>query len=455
MLMTPVAADTSFTFRVPGEESEAEADELGGKIQSMIDTIQSEYYKDVTKEALIEGAFKGMFEVLDQHSAYYTEQEYNAFMEDVMGEFSGVGMYIEMKDEYVTVVAPIEGSPAFEAGIKAGDRIVNVDGKDIAGYTVEKASSIIKGPEGTKVKLGIRREGEKDILYFELIREVIKINPVSYEIKEGNIGYLKITQFNESVFEKAEKAINEFKVKQVKGLVIDLRNNGGGLLDQVIELCKLLVPEGPIVHVEEKGKPRMTYSSQLKEAPFKIVVLVNEGSASASEIMAGAIKDSKAGILIGSNTYGKGTVQNIMPLVSGGGIKLTIANYLTRNANSIDGTGIKPDIEVKPNNNDIYSEYAPIKGDRGLKNSIVGLDVLGLQQRLNAMGYTINKQDGVFGSGTKTAVLKFEGDNKLKQDGILEASEQKVLMQKFSEKASQEDPQLERALVELGKQLNK
>ncbi|HYE81022.1 MAG TPA: S41 family peptidase [Clostridia bacterium] len=450
LLTTAVAAD-SFVFKTPGGETEVS--ETAEKIEMMMEIIKNDYYKDIKDEELLNGAIKGMFEALDPHSTYFTTEEFNDFMNDITGEIVGIGVQIEKRDDGVTVVAPIEGTPAYKAGLKTGDRIVSVDDTDISGYTSDKAASLIRGKEGTEVKIGIRRNGVADIVYYELIRERIEINPVKYEIKDGNIGLLRITEFNENTSKNVAAAIEAFKAKDVKGVVVDLRGNPGGLLSEVVEVCKLLIPKGPIVKIQVKNEIVEEYNSELDKAPFRLVVLVNGGSASASEIMAGAVKDSKTGILVGEKTYGKGTVQHTMRVQGGGGAKLTIANYLTPSGFSLDGIGITPDIEVKASSADTAAGYAPIKGDRSIKSGIIGLDVLGAQQILNTIGYELKKQDGIFGPQTRAAVLDFQKANNLKQDATIDPDDIKVLRNKLQEKLNNSDPQLERAMEEIQKML--
>lgn len=450
IITTTAAADTSFVFTAPGEKTEKS--EAAQKIEMMMDIIKSEYYKDVKEEDLVDGAIKGMFQALDPHSTYYSEEEYKEFMSDITGEIVGIGIQIEKREDGITVVAPIEGTPAYKAGIKTGDKIIEVDGTNIVGYDADKAASLIRGKAGTKVKIGILREGSLGVQYYEFIRELIKINTVKYEIKDGNIGYLRITEFNSNTNNNVTEAVKAFKAKDVKGVIVDLRGNPGGLLNEVVDVCEQFIPKGPIVKIQVKGEVIETYESKLDKAPFKLVVLVNGGSASASEIMAGAIKDSKTGILVGEKTYGKGTVQHTMKIQGGGGAKLTIANYLTPSGFSLDGIGITPDIEVKPYEA-ATADYAPIKGDRSIKSGIIGLDVLGVQQRLAALGYKIDKQDGVFGPQTKAAVLKFQKDNNLKQDASMDADDLKVLQAKLSQTQTPTDPQLDRAMEEIKKML--
>jgi carboxyl-terminal processing protease len=448
----PVLAD-GITFTVPGD-SEGAKSEAAQKIELMMDIIQEEYYKDITEEELLKGALKGMFNALDDHSTYYSPEEYNEFMSGVSGSIVGIGVTIERRDGRITVVAPIEGTPAFEAGIKTGDKIIEVDGTDISDYTADAASKIIRGEEGTTVKIGIKRDGIKDLMYFELVREPIKINPVSYEIKEDNIGFIRLTDFNESSYEKMKEAVEFFIEKGIEGVIIDLRGNPGGLLDEVVDICRLLIPEGPIVKTQVKGEIIETYSSNLEKEPFKLAVLVNGGSASASEILAGAVRDSNTGILIGEKTYGKGTVQNISRIYDGSGVKLTVANYLTPSGFSLDGVGLTPDIEVKDNTSEILVEVAQMSSDRTLKRGLIGVDVLGLQKKLSHLGYYKGVHDGVFGSGTRAAVLSFQKDNNLPQDAEMDTNDQKVLDAKFTQTLQTQDPQLERAIEELKKILS-
>lgn len=419
------------------------------KLDNLITIIQTYYYKDVKVSDLIDGAIKGMFGALDKHSTYFTPEEYKGFTSNITGEFAGVGIYIENSDDYIRVISAIKDTPGFRAGILPGDLIVDVDGKDIKGYATEQAAVLMKGEAGTKVKIGIRREGVADIIFMDITREVIKINPVEYEILPDNIGFIKITQFNGHVVENLNKAMAEFKAKHVKGLVIDVRNNPGGLLDEVIEVCQQLIPKGPIVSIKYKNKPQETYSSTLAKAPYKIVMLVNEGSASASEIMAAAIKESNTGKLVGTKTYGKGTVQTVLTLTDGSGLKITIANYLTPKGFSLDGIGIMPDFEVQNTAADAINEYAPINVGKSLKLKDVSLDVLALQQRLKALGYKVGSLDGVFGRGTLTIVQKFQADNKLKLDGSIDADDIKVLNAKFESLTGSKDAQLDKAVEEL------
>lgn len=440
MLSLPVLADDN-------------TDRLFSKLEDLIAIIQTYHYKNIEVNDLVDGAIKGMFDVLDKHSTYFPAKEYEEFTSDITGEFAGVGIYIEQGEDYIRVISAIKDTPAFRAGILPGDLITNVDDKDIKGYSTEQAAALMKGKAGTKVKIGIRREGVSDIIYIDITRELIKINPVEYEILPDNIGFIKITQFNGHVMENLNKVLAEFKTKNVKGLIIDVRNNPGGLLDEVVKVCQKLIPKGPIVSIKYKNKPLETYNSQLSKAPFKIVMLINEGSASASEIMAGAIQDSGTGKLVGTKTYGKGTVQTVLTLNDGSGLKITVANYLTPKGFALDGIGIMPDFEVQNTTADEMAEFAPINGENSIKLKDVSLDVKAMQQRLKALGYNVGSLDGVFGKGTLAVVQKFQTDNKLKLDGSMDPDDIKILNTKFASLNGSKDAQLDKAVEELKKML--
>jgi carboxyl-terminal processing protease len=440
MLSVPVLADNSSSA-------------LLNKLDDLISIIQTYYYKDVKVSDLVDGAIKGMFGALDKNSTYFTPEEYKKFTSDIYGEFAGVGIYIEEGEDYIKVISAIKGTPGDRAGILPGDIILYVDGKDIKGLSTEQAAALMKGQAGTEVRIGIRRAGVSDIMYIDIIREIIKINPVEYEILPDNIGFIKITQFNGHVMENLTKAFAEFKSKNVEGIIIDVRNNPGGLLDEVVKVCRQLIPKGPIVSIKYKDKPLEVYNSTLAKAPFKIVMLVNEGSASASEIMAGAIKESGTGKLVGVKTYGKGTVQTVLNLTDGSGLKVTVANYLTPSGFILDGVGIMPDFEVQNTTAATAEQFIPISGKGSVRMKDVSLDVKGIQQRLKALGYKINSLDGVFGNGTLTVVKQFQKDNKLKLDGSMDAEDIKILNDKFNTKMGSADAQLDKAIEEIKKMI--
>lgn len=432
-------------------------------IQSLMEIIKSDYYKDVDEDALIRGAIDGMFKTLDPHSNYMDPEEFKELTEFTGGEFGGIGVSIERKDDRITVVSPIEGTPAHEAGLDTGDKIVSVDDTDIKDYTLDKAVKLIKGTPGTIVKLGVIKAGTQDPIYMELTRAIIRIESVKTEtpygkkaqdeIKDKNIGYIRLTEFSEHTNTDFKKILDQYKKENKKGLIIDLRNNPGGLLDSVVKICQQIIPQGPIVHIDAKGdKDDETYNSKLKEAPFKIAVLVNGGSASASEILAGAVKDSKAGIIVGTKTYGKGTVQNISYLTNGGGIKLTIAEYMTRNKVHIDGKGIEPDIEVEPMKPG--ENLALVTPEGYIRTGTVSLNVYGIQQRLINLGFNI-KLDGVMGKETLAAANKLLRENGHTSVQVLNQKNQQRILDLYDKTINDKikDIQLQTAVKELQKLL--
>lgn len=307
--------------------------------------IENNYFYDLTESELMEGAIKGLFQALDENSQYYTKEEYEKLVEDLSGDFVGIGVYIKEDKGSIIITESIKGSPAEKAGLKPQDEIISVDGKSVKGKSLEEVTRLIKGAPGTTVKIGINRNNRK--IYKNIKRAEITINPVEYQILKDNIGYLKISQFNPHTYESVLSALKEFDKKKISNIIIDLRNNPGGMLGEVVNVLNLFIPEGPIVHVKYKNNVEQTYYSKLKKAKYKLAVLVNENSASASEIFAGAVKDREVGKIIGTKTYGKGTVQQIIPLPYGDGIKLTIAEYQTPNRKTINQKGIQPDIVVR------------------------------------------------------------------------------------------------------------
>ena len=309
------------------------------------DYIKDTYPLKYSEREVIEGAVKGMLESLDPYSSYYNFEESMELYDQLLGNFTGIGIYIEEKDGYINIIDTIKGQPAEKAGLQKDDMITKVDGKDLLNIPVSEVTKLIKGPINTKVKLEIKRG--KKTFPIEVMRDIIDTGSVEYEILDNNIGYLQITQFEENTTKDVKMAIKEFDKNKVKKIIIDVRNNPGGLLDQVIDIARLFVPKGPIVHIQQKYKPLITHASTLEKPKYELAVLVNEYSASASEILAGAIKERKVGKLIGTTTYGKGIVQSIRPLTNGSIIKMTTAEYLLPNQTSIHGKGIEPDIKIE------------------------------------------------------------------------------------------------------------
>lgn len=422
----------------------------------MLRFIKATYLHEVTEDELIEGAMKGLFFNLDDYSNYYTPEEYAELNEIVTGDFGGIGLHIIEQKGYITIITPIDGTPGFNAGIKPGDKVVSIDGTNVVGYTANKVSELMRGEPGTKVKLGIIREGVKGVIYFDITREIIKINPVKYEILDNNIGFIKIADFNSHTLENVIKALNEFDSKEVDKIIFDIRNNPGGSLREVINVLRLLVPEGPLVHINNADGSTQTYESYNTETKYELAVLVNEGSASASEIFAGAVQDKKAGTVIGTTTYGKGTVQTILPLTNDGGIKITVAEYLTPNKNVVNKVGIKPDIVVENaymESKVDLSKIPALEKKRKPTLNTVGLDVLGAEQILQLLGYSINEPDGILDQVTFNTIKEFQKDNGLSSYGVLDFTTQDALTKAITKYVQSQlvDKQLEKAIEVLSK----
>jgi len=315
-------------------------------------TVKENYVSDVNTRDLIYGALNGMMKSLDPFSAFFTPEQYKEFRQETEGEFGGVGIEIGMEKGRPIVISPIEGTPAFRAGIRSGDIIVEINGEDTSNMTLMDMVRRIRGKPGTKVTLTIMRKGLDKPLKIELERAIIKVESVKWT-KIGDIGYIRLSQFTDGVGREIEKAAKNLTAQGVKGIILDLRNDPGGLLTEAINVSELFLKEGKLVVYTKtkKGEVNRYFSRRKPIIPedMPLVVLVNKGSASASEIVAGALQDHKRAILVGEKTFGKASVQNIMPLEDGSAIKLTIAHYYTPLGRLIDKKGIQPDVEVKMN----------------------------------------------------------------------------------------------------------
>ena len=321
------------------------------ELSDIMDIINENYVgeKQVEKKELMQGAIKGMIESLDDpHSNYFTKTELESFKEDIKGTYVGVGMVVQKRpNEALTVVSPIEDGPAFKAGVKPKDKIIAIDGESVYKLTSEESVKKLKGEPDTKVKVTVFREGTKETKDIEITRAVVELKYVKQRMIDKNIGYSRLTQFGENVYPDVKKALEELQKSGMKGLIFDLRSNPGGALDQSIKIASMFLKEGRVVSVKSKdGNEQVSNREGKYYGDFPLVVLINGGSASASEIVSGAIKDNKRGILVGEKTFGKGSVQTLIPLPDGDGMKLTIAKYYTPSGICIHGIGIEPDVKV-------------------------------------------------------------------------------------------------------------
>jgi len=320
-------------------------------ISDVMELIKNKYIEDVDTEKLIEGAIKGMVDSLeDPYSVYMNESEFRDFITALDGAFGGVGIVLSTDENTgdIIVVSPIEGTPAYKAGILPRDIIVKVDDVDLTGKSLDDAVRLLRGEKGTQVTVYVKRGNNQELLKFQLTRDDIRVTTVNHEVLDDNIGYIKITSFDSKTYNEFKQTLDSLKAQGIKGLVLDLRNNPGGSLYESVMIADEILGKGIIVYTEDRNKNRLEeYFSDEEKISMPLVVLINENSASASEIVAGAIKDHKAGILVGTKTFGKGSVQEVQPFENKTGMKLTIAKYYLPSGRCIDGTGIEPDIEVK------------------------------------------------------------------------------------------------------------
>lgn len=334
------------------DEGSAINSDLIAKLQALEETIDKYYYLgEVTNEELQTGIYKGIMEALgDPYSEYYSAEELQALMEQTEGVYYGIGAYISLDTEtsLPKISGVIAGAPAESANLRANDLIYEVDGESTYGLTLTEVVAMIKGPEATDVVLTIVREGETDYLDVTVARKKVETPTVSLKMLEEGMAYIQVTEFDEVTIDQFADALATARGSGMKGMILDLRANPGGSLNAVVEMARMLLPEGMIVYTEDKNGKRQEYTCDgKKEFDLPMVVLVDMNSASASEIMAGAIKDHGIGTLVGTTTFGKGIVQQIMPFRDGSAVKVTISAYYTPNGNNIHGIGIEPDVEVQ------------------------------------------------------------------------------------------------------------
>ena len=316
----------------------------------VLEKINKEYVEDVNQSDSMDSAINGLLQSLDPYSSYMSPEIFNEMQTETSGEFGGLGIEVSMEAGVVKVISPIDDTPASKAGIKAGDYIVKINDTQVQGKSLGEAVDLMRGPVGSGIELTIRRRGEKKALTFNIIRKIIQIKSVKADLLEKNIGYIRLTSFNENSGKQIEKEIQKFEKNiNVNSYILDLRNNPGGLLSQAITISDFFLNDGEIVSTKSRkaSENRKWFAKQGDLTNGKtLLVLINYGSASASEIVAGALKDHKRAILIGENSFGKGSVQSIIPLKNDGAIRLTVAKYYLPSGKSISEVGVSPDIEV-------------------------------------------------------------------------------------------------------------
>ncbi len=390
-----------------------------------LDILTQRYIDEVSVEKLVEAAIKGMISILDSQSSYLDSRHWQMMMDQTKGSFSGIGVEISSIDGFITVIAPIRGTPGERAGLLPEDRIVEVDGQDIRGISTMEAVMLIRGPEGSKVSLKVLRGEEGKELAFVITRGNIMVPSVFHGMLDNRIGYIEIATFDDHTGEDFSIALMELENQGMAGLILDLRGNTGGLLSEAVKVGQALLPPGPIAYMVDRNGNRLeTYISYGPAKPYPIVVLVNGTSASASEIIAGALQDTGTGVLVGTRTYGKATVQHLEKLTGNTGLRYTMAKYQTPAGRDIDGVGLEPDVTVELPEQ--YIHLHPLTVD--LKPGDENTSVLFLQRALVTAGYTVT-ESGVFDAETEAAVRAFQAARGLPVTGVVRQETRKNLQE--------------------------
>ncbi len=442
--------------------SQAELEKELSYLTEFIKNIRENYKDKVSYDQLVNGAFNGVMESLDDpYSVYYpTKEEEENFVQNVEGEFGGIGVSVENADGKCRVVAPIPGTPADKAGVHTGDIIIKVDGVSVEGKSLTEVVAQMKGDLGTNVTITVDRSGQT--LDFTMTRETIRSVSVYPELMDNGVGYIQITQFDSDTNKEFLQARLKLIKEGAKSLIIDLRNNPGGVVGVATDIADQLMSEGPIMYFEQQGKivETVTATGQA-DTETPVVLLVNGGSASASEILAGALKDSKRATLVGTTTYGKGVAQQVISLNNGAGVKLSKYYFLTPNKTKLDHVGITPDVVVRnyqgEDQDALYEKYvgfAPMSEKVKPQAGETGLNVYGAQQRLAFLGYQVTV-NGTMDEATVTAVKSFQSSQGYKPYGALDYSTMTALDQAAQSHVlgtdNTKDLQLEKAVELLSK----
>nr|WP_153735770.1 S41 family peptidase [Aquibacillus halophilus] len=421
------------------------------KVLKAMNLIQDNYLEEIDKDKLIEGAVQGMLSTLeDPYSVYMDKETVEEFNHQIESSFEGIGAEVSMVNGRVTIIAPIKDSPAEEAGLKPNDQILKVDDESVEGLDLYEAVSKIRGEQGTTVTLEIMRQGVSDLLTVELVRDDIPLETVYSETKQvdgNNVGVIEITSFSENTAERFHEELTNLENDGIDGLVIDVRGNPGGLLPSVEEILKnFITKDQPYVQIEDRNGEKSRYFSELEEMKdYPISVLIDEGSASASEILAVAMKEAGNYEIIGSTSFGKGTVQQTIPMGDGSTIKLTLFKWLSPNGNWIHEDGIEPTIEVKQPE---YFYTNPIQVEETLTYNQSSEKVENAQIMLNGLGFDPGRQDGFFSQQTVEAVENYQQANDLSVTGEIDEQTAERLQASIIDqiRSGEDDNQLEKAL---------
>lgn len=416
------------------------------KLYTAFDTLKGEYFENLDEKKLINGAIDGMVNALDDpYTDYMSVEEAENFHSTISSSFEGIGAEIQEKEGHIVIVSPIKGSPAEKAGLKPNDMITDVDGKSLQGKTSTEAVTLIRGKKGTKVELTIQRPGSDAPVKVPITRDEIPIETVYGEMVGDGIAKVQITSFSTNTSKDLVEKLNELQGQGMKGLVLDLRQNPGGLLEEAIHISSMFVPKGKVLlKVEDRNGKIKEYPSENDGNPkFPLVVLIDKGSASASEILAAAVRESAGVKLVGENSFGKGTVQTAKDFPDGSNIKFTTAKWLTPNGNWIHKKGIKPDVEVALPD---YASLPIINPDKELTLSSSSTEVQSAQKMLKAIGYDPGREDGFFDEKTKDAVIAFQTAQNLPADGVLKGDSTYKLMELLRGQIEANDTQLQKAI---------
>lgn len=466
----------------------ANASEYSDYLDEIINTVQERYYKDIPKEELVKGAIKGILNSMDDYTIFFDMNEAADFMRTMEGNYQGIGVEITQIPEGVMVTKVFPNSPAESAGIMPNDKIVQVDKVDVKGFTATDIASLIRGESGTYVEIGILRGNSQEILYISVQRSVVDISPVTW-MQDGDVMYIKLESFSGNSAYYFKQALNEMDNLGIRKMVLDLRNNPGGEVSQAVSIARLLVRKGIITTLDFKSEDMedVTYQSYMTKPKYIPAVLVNERSASASEILASAIQDSSDGFLVGTKTFGKGVVQNLYPILSPeayerykayygdsivdgydwinkyranvlesdliGWIKITTGHYLTRSGKMIDGAGITPDFIVdnyEPVNGIDIQSIQILESSDEIKVNGVGNDVYNAERILTVMGYDLNDPDNILDEKMSEALKKFQAGRNIKPTGIIDGETRKLLNEELRTLRLKIDKQYAKAIQLLG-----
>lgn len=422
-------------------------------ITQVYDALKSyHYFYNGDDQALIDGAISGMINALDDpHSTYFTMSDYESFVEHLEETYSGIGCEVTSVNGYTMIVSPFPDSPADLAGIMANDLVVEVDGENVVGLALQEVTDKIKGPVGSTVTLGIQRNDNPELIYIEVSREAIEQETVKTElipVEDGVIGYLQVTTFGENTANEFKEGIESLEAQEMKSLIVDLRNNSGGYLTSVVEMVDyVLGPDKVIATIENRDGKGVQYTTSTEGKDYEIVTLINEGSASASEIFAAAMKEAGGYEVVGKTSYGKGTVQVSYPLDDHSSLKLTTQVWKTPDGNWINEVGVEPTIEVEAP--EFYYYYQVYLTDgKSLEFDMVDSAVQNAQNILAALGYQVDRQDGYYDQSTVSAVEDFQVDQGIPVSGIIDNKTASALTIALRDKVrdKQYDTQLEKAI---------